>query len=129
MSRLGLVTFHIFAVKDHGGRNETVAVGVFSGMRDELKRDLCCRPGRRTWWNSFCRSFDKQIAHERQMSVPTVRTHLYRLFTRWRRGSMRAHRTCTGVFGRVPDAGCPRATRHDGYAAAETTVSCLPAVI
>lgn len=58
---------------------------VFSGHEwAELKRDLSLSPRQADVVEQLLSGHsDKQIAHELQMSVPTVRTHLCRLFSRF----------------------------------------------
>jgi DNA-binding CsgD family transcriptional regulator len=115
---------------------ETVAVRqVFSGDEwIELKRDLSLSPRQADVVEQLLQGHsDKQIAHELQMSVPTVRTHLCRLFTRF--GVEDRCELIVHVYRRFREkcqaCGCPRANgaHHEGYTPAETAVSCLPAVV
>jgi DNA-binding NarL/FixJ family response regulator len=115
---------------------ETVAVRqVFSANEwMELKRDLSLSPRQADVVEQLLQGHsDKQIAHELQMSVPTVRTHLCRLFTRF--GVEDRCELIVHVYRRFREkcqaSGCPRANclNHDSYAPAEAAVPCLPSVV
>jgi DNA-binding NarL/FixJ family response regulator len=115
---------------------ETVAVRqVFSGNEWlELKRDLALSPRQADVVEQLLQGHsDKQIAHELQMSVPTVRTHLCRLFTRF--GVEDRCELIVHVYRRFREkcqvCGCPRLNggNHESYSAAETAVPCLPSVV
>jgi DNA-binding NarL/FixJ family response regulator len=115
---------------------ETTAVRqVFSGNEWlELKRDLSLSPRQADVVEQLLQGHsDKQIAHELQMSVPTVRTHLCRLFTRF--GVEDRCELIVHVYRRFREkcqaCGCPRlnGANHDGYTAAEAAVPCLPSVV
>lgn len=78
----------------------------------ELKQDLGLSPRQADVMEQLLQGHsDKQIAHELRMSVPTVRTHLCRLFARFGvqdRCELIVH-VCACFRERCQVCGCPRA--------------------
>ncbi len=104
---------------------------VFSGHEwAELKRDLSLSPRQADVVEQLLSGHsDKQIAHELQMSVPTVRTHLCRLFSRF--GVEDRCELIVHVYSRFREKcqayGCPR-VQDAGLAAcpeSEISLSCV----
>jgi DNA-binding CsgD family transcriptional regulator len=97
----------------------------------ELKRDLGLSPRQADVVEQLLLGHsDKQIAHELQMSVPTVRTHLCRLFTRFGvedRCELIVHVYC--CFREKCQAyGCPRASETALDICGEGEKSSLPCI-
>jgi DNA-binding CsgD family transcriptional regulator len=100
----------------------------------ELKQDLSLSPRQADVVEQLLSGHsDKQIAHELQMSVPTVRTHLCRLFSRF--GVDDRCELIVHVYSRFREKcqayGCPRA-RETGLAACpheERALSCIPSPV